>query len=258
MRVDLWEEETDEISDKRFLSDKEVTRLVLPRGTGRLGNWSLAHMKNLKELEVPCKEILLGKEVFKGCDKLCRIIVREGAGRCDRLLAVAVRYLSEKLFCPNMVGQEAWYERFDEVLLGYLTQDEVALFKPMWFGGEEDYDDNDTNLNAFLKERARQKFEVILERLREATFLKKETKELLWKHAKELHALYEDDLLEWYDEQYPSDAEMARVLAELSLVTTENMAMVLAKLPNLSAEGKAILLGHVNGSNNDFYDALDL
>ncbi len=76
MRLDLSGCEEREIAAKAYLSRKDIEELILSDRTERIGNWAFAHMKKLERLIVPCRELILGKEILKGCDALVHIGVR--------------------------------------------------------------------------------------------------------------------------------------------------------------------------------------
>lgn len=58
------------IGAKAFLSCKSVERLVLPSTLETVEDWAFAHMKHLREVVFPAKEIIFGKKVFLGCENL--------------------------------------------------------------------------------------------------------------------------------------------------------------------------------------------
>lgn len=62
------------IGAKAFLSCKSVERLVLPSTLETVEDWAFAHMKHLREVVLPAKEIAFGKKVFLGCENLQRIL----------------------------------------------------------------------------------------------------------------------------------------------------------------------------------------
>ena len=61
------------IGTKAFLSCRQAERLILPAGIERIEDWAFAHMKNLRELVLPAKDLSFGRKVFLGCRKLEQI-----------------------------------------------------------------------------------------------------------------------------------------------------------------------------------------
>lgn len=255
MREDLSKSGLKEIEAKAYLSRKDIEELILPKEVERIGNWAFAHMKNLKKLIVPCREILLGKEVLKGCDSLEQICIDktgqenqdgigdDGAFRdMSYLLAAAFRYLNaQELFMPQEAGSRAWMAAFDSRLCAFVTGGDEAGFEPMWFGGEEDYDDNDTNVELYRRKRQQEKLKVVVLRLIHDTFLTETDRarfQAFLKHA----LLYEDAEAFWQAlvGTYKDDSCLIHVLADAGCLQDQPLA--LRMLSDICPEGKAILL----------------
>ena len=48
------------IGAKAFLSCKSIEKLILPDTLERAADWGFAHMKNLREITLPARELLFG------------------------------------------------------------------------------------------------------------------------------------------------------------------------------------------------------
>lgn len=154
------------IGAKAFLSCKSVERLILPASLEAVEDWAFAHMKNLRELWLPAKDIAFGKQVFLGCERLERILF------CDipehayyegipYFLASAFRFFAEEIpknlkgaglaeprmprEYPNYMyyglkmagdceGQWRWVETYDRALEAFLQRSDDDGFTPAFIG----------------------------------------------------------------------------------------------------------------------------
>ena len=124
------------IGAKAFLSCRTVERLELPDTLNQVEDWGLAHMKNLRELVLPSKEICFGKKVFLGCDKLEKIFLRGALDQYEGIpffLASKVRWMEgmpvELALAGDKQGQWKWLVLYDRALLDFLDGPDDAGFE---------------------------------------------------------------------------------------------------------------------------------
>lgn len=280
MREDLKASGLSTIAAKAYLSRKDIEELFLPDAIEEIGNWAFAHMKNLKKLVVPCREIKLGKEVFKGCDSLEQIIVglpealsdvdmvyepdliHKQSEDASYLLATALRYLgAQELFVPQLVGKQEWLEQLDAGFIKFLNDIDETGFNPMWFGGEEDYDDNDTNVEIYRRMRQKEKLFVAMCRLIHDTCLSEEKCEQY--HGFLRNILLDgasEELWEYLADKYADDSCFISVLTAAGCIHMQNREYVLQKFSGIGPEGKALLVAWFakQSEKEDFFAEMEL
>ncbi len=72
-----------EIGRKAFLSHKRLRRAVLPKSLVRLEDWAFAYCDGLEQVQLPRKQIFLGRAVFLECPALVRLEIGDGSEACD-------------------------------------------------------------------------------------------------------------------------------------------------------------------------------
>ncbi len=280
MRTDLSASGLTAIAPKAYLSRKDIEELILPDTLEEIGNWAFAHMKKLRKLVVPCREIRLGKEVFKGCEALEQVLI-EGKRKvscvdvvfdtdmADRasvdasyLLAASLRYFgAQELFAPLCFADMEWFAQLDAGFFAFLDGCDENGFNPMWFGGEEDYDDNDTNVEIYRRIRQKEKISVVMCRLLHDAYLNGENRGRYVAFLQK--ALSDDDskvLWEFLSEQYAENSGLIRVLTEAGCIHMQNRENVLQWFSGIGAEGKALLLAWYTeqAEHEDFFGGMEL
>lgn len=275
MLEDLRASGLTEIAPKAYLSRKDIEELVLPDTIEEIGNWAFAHMKKLRRLVVPCREIRLGKEVFKGCEALEQVCIESwqaecGVERCRKkeaadaayLLAAALRYFcAQELFVPQSFATQAWFAQVDTEFFYFLSGCDENGFNPMWFGGEEDYNDNDTNVEIYRRLRQKEKLSVIMCRLLHDAQMTGECRERYHSFLRSLLLDGEAEVLwQFLAGQYAENSGLISVLTESGCVSAQNREAVLQRLSGIGAEGKALLLTWYTGQtgNGDFFGEIEL
>ncbi len=71
------------IEKKAFLSRKNLRRIVLPDTLEEVGDWAFAHCSGLLSASFPRRDIRFGRAVFKECERLERIEIRECAAESE-------------------------------------------------------------------------------------------------------------------------------------------------------------------------------
>lgn len=181
------------IGAKAFLSCRQVERLTLPDTLEQVEDWAFAHMKGLKEIVFPAKEIRFGKKVFLGCDRLRKALLTDGGGLLRGryagmpcFLASVFRLsldniqgkLSDLKLAGDPEGQWQWLARYDEALSVYLLRAEDYDFEPAFIGWF-DVEDVDDQRAGYMAEQKKKKTMLAFERLMYGERMSAETEGLL-------------------------------------------------------------------------------
>jgi len=171
-----------EIKSKAYLGERSIRELILSKEVEIIGQWAFAHMKALQRLKVPRRELTMEKEILLGCDNLQEIVIVEDDGTENKeeaaLLGCAIRLLGkQELFAPMQVGTPLWYEKWDEIVIAFLHEEDGERFIPVFFGGEEDYcKDEATDLEMYCQMIRRRKLTLCFERLKQPKCLAEDKK----------------------------------------------------------------------------------
>lgn len=167
------------IGAKAFLSCRQVERLTLPDTLEQVEDWAFAHMKGLKDIFLPAKEILFGKKVFLGCDGLQRVILTcagealQGQYEGTPFFLASVfrlgmdniqKSLSDLELAGDTEGQWQWLAHYDETMEVYLTRADDYDFEPAFIGWF-DVEDVDDQRAGYIKEQKKKKTELVFQRL---------------------------------------------------------------------------------------------
>lgn len=155
------------IEKKAFLSCKAVRELSLPCHLEEIGDWAFAYCSNLQAIFLPKKSLLLGKGIFKECEKLEYIghLFAKGEEEIQAgylLGVVPVKLEADYLFTPEEAGEKKWIARFDDRLEFFLYQPDEEGYVKQVYCGEEDIM---SNLDLYLAERKRAKSRLCFMRL---------------------------------------------------------------------------------------------
>ena len=173
------------IGAKAFLSCRTVERLELPDTLEQVEDWGFAHMKNLRELVLPAKEIRFGKKVFLGCDSLERIFLRGALEQYEGIpffLASKVRWMEgipvELALAGDKQGQWKWLDLYDRALVDFLNKSDDTGFEPAFIGWFH-VEDVDIQRQNYILERQKCKIRLVLGRLRYPESLSQDTRRQL-------------------------------------------------------------------------------
>lgn len=254
------EEGSQEVSAKAYLGRQDISEILVPRQVTKIGNWAFSHMKNLKVIWIPAQSIEFGRDVFDECIRLEEVrLYGEGMSvanaNATHLLADALVYLKGESLCTPDCGTAEWMERYDALLADYLHADEDADFDFMWFGGEEDYDDTDTNVAKYRKEKRMIKAELIYNRLLEPDHLATKVRETLYECLRQM--VPESSLaiskksvdicnesLELICQKYSQDVRYIKIFTDAGCMTEKNADYIMEHAKSLGTELKAWLLGY--------------
>lgn len=181
------------IGAKAFLSCRQVERLTLPDTLEQIEDWAFAHMKGLKDIIFPAKEILFGKKVFLGCDGLQRVILTRAGevlqGQYEGMsffLASVFRLgmdniqksLSDLKLAGDTEGQWQWLARYDEAVEIYLKRADDYDFEPAFIGWF-DVEDVDDQKAGYMTEQKKKKIALAFQRLIYSERISEQTEKIL-------------------------------------------------------------------------------
>ncbi len=180
------------IEAKAFLSCKSIKKLTVGSAVAVIGDWAFAHMQNLEQLILPCREIRFGKKVFLDCEKLHYIGVcgdESNNPGTPYFLASAVRILKKEELCrPGQAGDkklhQEWIKDYDAQMISFLQSSDEDGFDPVFFGWFK-VDDIDDQIPGFLAKKREEKTKLVLQRLAYPLYLKDECKEKLYTYIRE-------------------------------------------------------------------------
>lgn len=263
------------IGSKAFLSCKTVERLVLPPTISVVEDWAFAHMKNLKEIVMPAREIRFGRQVFLGCDGLQRVLlysVKESADyvetdtledifEIDRLWASMFRFFpQERLEHPELVtteeGRRKWLYLYDEALELWLQKPDDDGFVPAFIGWF-DVEDVDDQKHGYILQKRKDKLKLCFQRLLCTAVLQ----EGLETYLQRVIAGYTDLCMETFMENptYGRDIRYYKIWQQCGGLTNPIAEKLLSNLPWEEPEIRAYLLQLLQQNcKDDFFAGLEL
>lgn len=247
------------IGKKAVLGSKGLCELVLPDTLEEVGDWAFAHCTRLFRVELPRKNIRLGKGVFKDCRLLTEIALQGENKETARLLgAVPVKLKAEYLLNPKEAGGEVWLSMYDARLMTLLQREDREGYSKQVLCGEEDLM---ANLEEYMAETRREKAALCYLRLINDTGLTREMQERLQNFLREntKGCAYEASWEELRRE-HGGDREYYRIFTEAGCVTEENFEGLLRDMGEENPEMKAYLMRYREESRppQDFFDSLSL
>ena len=174
------------IPKKEYMNRRDLTEVILPSHIEEIGAWAFAYCDRLSKIYIPDSVQTFGQDIFQGCSALKDIVVYEANNtditsgktgttffllentreKLSRLTAIAFTHFNQPaLRCLRDVGSTKWLSMWEHTLLGFIKQPDDEGFDPFLAGGEEDYEDKNSNPDYFCHTRRMQKIQCILERL---------------------------------------------------------------------------------------------
>lgn len=265
------------IGAKAFLNCRTVERLELPDTLEMVEDWGFAHMKNLKELVFPPRDIQFGKKVFLGCDSLQRIFLRDVEEQYEGIsffLASLVRWMEEMpvelALAGDPQGQWQWIGNYDRALLDFLGRPDDAGFEPAFIGWfyVEDVDDQKQK---YILERRKCKIRLALQRLRYPEGLSQDTLRQLGEYllgaeedrdggksleSQKIPALF----LELCREEYGQDVQYFRIWQQIGGFDLYSPRFLLEQLPEADPEVRGFLMkcSLSQEQAENFFEKMDL
>lgn len=253
------------IGAKAFLNCRTVERLELPDTLKQVEDWGFAHMKNLKELVFPPRDICFGKKVFLGCDSLQRIFLRGVEEQYEGIpffLASLVRWMEEipieLALAGHTQGQWQWLSTYDRILLDFLGKPDDDGFEPAFIGWfyVEDVDDQKQK---YILERRKCKIRLALQRLRYSEKLSQDTQRQLGEY------LLRDEKPSLFlelcrGEGYGQDVRYLRIWQQIGGFTLHSPRFLLEQLPEADPEVRGFLMkcSLAQDQAGDFFEGMKL
>ncbi|MDO4292403.1 MAG: leucine-rich repeat protein [Eubacteriales bacterium] len=164
-----------QIGKKCFLNNKRLRSVVVPDSVGEIGSWAFAHCRYLEWVELPRRELTLGREIFIGSGRLEQIRLRSTGrtggeafrdvpeGTAQLLAVAAVRLSMPHLLSAAEAGTKEWLRRWDARLAVLMGEDDAEGFERFAPSGVEDA--GDTDAERFASRRRREKARLAMTRL---------------------------------------------------------------------------------------------
>lgn len=263
--ADLSDSDITTIGAKAFLSCREVEKLILPDTLIQAEDWAFAHMKRLKELVLPAKEIQWGKQVFLGCSSLERVTLSQVS-----MLPGLSSFLATVFTCftdhtpdflaslASLDGQKAWLSEYDQMLQDFLEAPDEQGFVPAFIGWFDVEDVDDQKLR-YLQERRLLKARLAFQRLQTSENLSP-----AFQSCFENCLLSQKDLIlqQIQESTFPEQNNISfyHILHASGGLDTDTAAVLLDCESVTDAEVRSFLIGlQTAGQNGDsFFDNLGL
>lgn len=230
---------TKDIERKEYLGMQKICQVSCSAQVTHIGDWAFAGCKNLTAISIADPSCTLGKEVFLKCPKLKGIEVGEKKS-WSRLMALFVKEFQTPELISYVTLRLPWHEeQLDHGITLFLNQPDEEGFAPFLAGGEEDYEDKDSDPAYYKQKRRRKKAEFIVERLlieKEAPIARKEKE--LWCSYIRKHP----DCLEVIFQEEERAAMRYHALEQEGLISEEQVSVLLEQVPPSFVECKALLL----------------
>ncbi len=252
------------IGAKAFLSCKSIEKLELPDTLERVEDWGFSHMKQLREIKMPAKEISFGKKVFLGCDKLQKVnlskLFYEGI---PYFLASMFRFFPEKnLENLEMAGDEQgqweWLQCYDSALLAYSNRAHDYEFEPAFIGWF-DVEDVDDQRQKYILEQRKHKIRLIFQRLLYDEQLSVRNRQLLARYVADESGLLEE-MFGDKSEACSKDIRFYRIWKQIGGLDAACASRLLEKIGEEEPEIRGYLLQIQLGAvdSGDFFGELCL
>lgn len=235
------------IGPKAFLSRKNLQEVRFPASIQRIGSWAFAHAASLRTVFVYGKNvetddgIVLGKDVFLGCERLNQFAFENDTYvGIAALRAAAARLGASGLLRPAVERSKTWLAEWDELLLSFLEEEDGKGFLPMQAGGEEDYESEQEQRQFYERGRCKRKAELCYLRLLYEQELEADKRAFLSGYlCTHINAAWEVLL-----EKHLLEKEYYRILHQAGGITQANFGSILEDMQRAGAgaEQQAFLL----------------
>lgn len=251
------------LEKKAFLSNKELKEIRLSEGMEEIGDWAFAYCSSLERVWLPKRKLLLGKGLFKECERLASIRCLGAEGdrweQAGRLLgAVPVKLEADYLFTPENAGEDEWLNRFDDKLKEYLNRPDEEGYTKMVYCGEEDIV---ANMDLFLAERRRAKARLCFLRLINDVGLREEFRgELCGYLAGHTAGCDSEAAWEVVFGEHGGEQEYYTAFTDAGCLREENYGVILSRMGGSYPEMKGYLMRYHarQMEKTDFFDLLSL
>lgn len=271
-------EDTDDtlgaVEAKAYLGRHDIYEFRVPYTVSHIGDWAFAGARNLERLWLPARNIEFGRCVFDKCVRLRNVFLYGKDGEAYTSSESASRVLADYL--TKICGfTSAWCFRggewneylrgdecgggmsaYDRELIRYISLPEDEGFEPMWFGGEEDYDDATTNVGKYMHEKRMERIGVVYDRLAGSVRPGGEVSERLYEYFRKLMP----ETFLYLCEREPENVDFFHCFLESGCVTKDILPYVHTFCHKLSTENNALLLEYERNMPNtsDVFDIFSL
>ena len=244
---------TERIDKKEYLNNKRLKKVIIPDSVKEIGDYAFAYCDRLRYAELH-GDIVLGREVFKGCEELKEIYVRGTAKETAALLS-AIKDDAPYLLTPNEVGSDEWIRKWDARMLDILHTADDDGYSNQIMCGEEDY--MSTDLEGYKVRSAKRKIRIIFLRLINDIGLKDDIRDEISRYIKENPYTKDVVINEFGDEK-----EYYELFASLGLINEDNYEEILRDTGDQHTEMKAFFIRFMDEKRGlekkDFFDMLKL
>lgn len=249
------------IGKKAFLSKKHLRRVVLPMGTGQIGEWAFAFCSSLTEVCLPVQPVAFGRAVFLDCGRLERISpLPEARADCfqPELLACALTTFDAYYLAQlPQVGSAEWLANWDAKLGTILQTPDQAGYSRQVLCGEEDY--GSTDLNAYMSRNRAGKVRLAFLRLLHpaglSEGLEEELKQYLRGHTKGCES---EETWTVCRKEFGDRKEYYSLFSDLGCINSDNLSGILEDIGDEYPEMKAYFLKKNAQGADSFFDSLEL
>ena len=248
---------------------------MVPPGIITVEDWAFAHMKNLRELVLPAREIRFGRQVFLGCDALEKIVFYsekdwpdvlqtdplEGTSGMEELWASMFRFfpqegLEHPEFVTSQEGLAKWLKLYDEALELWLKKSDEDGFVPAFIGWF-DVEDVDDQKQGYVLQKRKDKLALCFRRL----LCKETSSEQLMTCLYDIITRYTELCMELFVENpaYGRDIQHYKIWQQAEGLTCQVAEKLLTDLPWEEPEIRAYLLQILQQDRKeDFFAGLEL
>lgn len=269
-----------EVSEKAFLSCKNIQELTLPETIVSVGKWAFAHMRELRSLTIPASEIALAKDAFLDCPKLTEIHINkdnscnEGLPLFFATLVGTLKAYSgvdvtdssfNTLFTPNLAAgtdtHYEWMQLYDKVLTDFVNKsdsDGFTLELLGWFNVESEESQRDK----YEHQRRIDKITLSFMRLKYDLHLNDTNREILHSYLREcMNSNSRNEIWEILTSDLGKDIDNIKILSS-SGDLSDNNRIKLVKLLNEN-NGNPEVISYLLSLNKadtsaNIFDSLDL
>ena len=260
--------EVTRVKKKAFLSQRFVKEIVLPNSLECIEDYAFARCRKLEKITIPYKELKLGQDILKDCDKLTYIYngivgvsnnsTLNDSGDIAFLLAKTLNELDAFfLFDLKNAGSDEWLNHLDATIDMRMKKDDMEDFSKMILCGEEevvcgeDGSIEDSNPEHYKSNRVKEKVRIAFLRLLHNYKINKELednlKQYLLGHTK---GCATEETWKVVLNEYGDEKEYYDYLLKIGAINQSNLSDILVDMGNRHNEMKSYLIKYNEDNNN--------
>lgn len=261
------------IMKKAFLSQNFVKEIVLPNSIDKIDEYAFARCRKLEKISIPYKDITLGHDILKDCDKLSYIHNSLGTplemGDVAYLLAKTLNGLNAFfLFDLKNAGSDEWIRHLDSTIEMRMKKDDMEDFSKMILCGEEEVvcgDDGtieDSNPDHYKSNRVKEKIRIAFMRLLHRYGINENLEIMLnnylLDHAKGSNT---EETWEVVLNEHGDEKEYYEYLLKIGGINDSNFSDILLDMGDRHTEMKSFLMKYHednNDSSSDMFSDFEL